>query len=378
MFRVYFLIETQYDFLQFVYDGSSYKASVEFEINLKDESSNKLKSKIFQTQLLEEDFKTTNRKNLFHFALDSLDTRPGRYEVIFKYRDKNGKRRQQSIEFKIHLPAVDQFYASPVLFIHPEKSLSKDYRVFDSQPSALRSYWDFSQKIGIQLNTWQAQPDNSLKVNFEIMDPKEEQSIFSTDTLLGGKSHHKTLHVANSENLLNEQEYQIKIDYLSPSDTIEHKFPLNIVWFEKPFSLWNLKTAIGPLEYLMENEEEFDEFNEGNDQEKLEKLREFWKERDPTPNTPFNELKYEFYSRVDSANAKYSRKRYPGWRTDIGEIYILYGPPDEIVDNSLAPIKHPFLRWIYYQDNKKLSFTFLALDGRKRYKLAKVEENSLQ
>jgi GWxTD domain-containing protein len=375
-FQLYFLIEIQNDFLQFIYDGESYKADAELEIDLKNASTNELKSQIFHTQAQEADFESTNGRDLYHFVMDSFMIESGEYEVTIKYSDVNGKGRQQSQKFKIRLPSVNTFYASPILFAYPGKEVQD--KTFHSQPSALRSYWDFNRKMGIQMNTWQSPPDTTVNVKIEIIETPKGQSIYSVDTLLTGSAQNKSAYFALSENLFSEGEFLIKVSYATLNDTVDQKFPLHMIWFEKPLSLWDINSAIGPLKYVIKDEKAFEDLNSGNEEEKQVGLDGYWKEQDPTPGTPFNELEYEFYSRVDSANAKYGRRGVPGWTTDVGKIYILYGVPDEVVDNSLAPISNPFLRWIYYLEGKRLSFTFLALDGRKRYKLADVEENPIQ
>lgn len=376
-YQIYFLIEIQYDFLQYIYNGEGYVANTEFEINITNSSTNQLQSKILESKFQVLDFTTTNQRDFYHFTMDSLEVKPGRYEVLIKYRDMNGKGTQHIFKFQIHLPEVDKFYASPILFAYPDKQLSGESEIFITQPSALRSYWSFNKALGIQLNTWLAQSNDAVKINFSIIDPDRADSIFNLDTLITRISQNKSFFFSISKNLFFEKDYQIEITYSTPTDTVENKFPLKIVWFNKPQSLWNLKFAVDPIKYLIEDEKAYDRFTKGSEKERLNKFQEFWKERDPTPDTPFNELQYEFYTRVDSANVKYSRKRYPGWVTDIGKIYILYGEPDEIVDNSLAPIRNPFLRWVYNLNDKQLSFTFLAVDGRKRYKLANVEENPI-
>lgn len=375
-FQLFFFIEIQNDFLQFIYDGKNYNAGAEFEINLRNTSTNQLRSKIFETRAQEREFTSTNRRDLYHFTSDSFEVKSGNYEVILKYSDMNGKGRQQTRKFKIDLPSVNEFYASPVLFTYPEKKTSDNF--FYSQPSALRSHWDFSREMGIQLNTWQTPSDTTLKVNIEILETPKSKSIYSIDTLLTGSTQKKSAYFSLPQSLFSEREYLIKIHYTTVTDTIEQKFPLNVIWFEKPLSLWNINSAIGPLKYVIQDDEAYKNLASGSEKEKRAAFESFWKERDPTPDSPYNELEFEFYSRVDSANVKYGRKRVPGWTTDIGRIFILYGAPDEVVDNSLAPIGNPFLRWIYYLDDKQLSFTFLAVDGRKKYRLANVEENPIQ
>jgi GWxTD domain-containing protein len=53
---------------------------------------------------------------------------------------------------------------------------------------------------------------------------------------------------------------------------------------------------------------------------------EFWKKRDPTPDTEVNEFKDEYFKRIDEANHLFSEGS-PGWLQDRGRIYILLGPP---------------------------------------------------
>jgi GWxTD domain-containing protein len=66
-----------------------------------------------------------------------------------------------------------------------------------------------------------------------------------------------------------------------------------------------------------------------NDEERDAFIEQFWLRRDPTPDTPENEYKEEHYRRIAYANEHFPAG-VPGWRTDRGRIYIMYGPPDQI------------------------------------------------
>jgi GWxTD domain-containing protein len=60
-------------------------------------------------------------------------------------------------------------------------------------------------------------------------------------------------------------------------------------------------------------------------------IEAFWKQRDPTPGTPENEVRTEHYRRINYANHFFGRKApKPGWRTDQGRIYIILGEPNDI------------------------------------------------
>lgn len=66
-----------------------------------------------------------------------------------------------------------------------------------------------------------------------------------------------------------------------------------------------------------------------NDEERDNFIEAFWQRRDPTPDTVENEFKEEHYRRMAYANEHYAAG-IPGWKTDRGRIYVMYGPPDEI------------------------------------------------
>ncbi|MBS1858632.1 MAG: GWxTD domain-containing protein [Acidobacteria bacterium] len=58
-------------------------------------------------------------------------------------------------------------------------------------------------------------------------------------------------------------------------------------------------------------------------------IEQFWLRRDPTPGTVENEFKEEHYRRIAYTNEHFADPTLPGWKTDRGRIYIVYGPPDE-------------------------------------------------
>ena len=71
-----------------------------------------------------------------------------------------------------------------------------------------------------------------------------------------------------------------------------------------------------------------------NDEERDQFIEQFWLRRDPTPDTPENEYKEEHYRRIAYANEHFAAG-IPGWKTDRGRIYIIWGPagPDRIASH---------------------------------------------
>src|ERR1700681_1527528 len=66
-----------------------------------------------------------------------------------------------------------------------------------------------------------------------------------------------------------------------------------------------------------------------NDEERDQFIEAFWQRRDPTPATEENEFKEEHYRRIAFPNERCAAG-IPGWKTDRGRTYIVFGPADEI------------------------------------------------
>jgi GWxTD domain-containing protein len=84
------------------------------------------------------------------------------------------------------------------------------------------------------------------------------------------------------------------------------------------------------------------------DAEREHFIEQFWLRRDPTPGTERNEAKEEHYRRIAYANDHFFAAGVPGWQTDRGRVYIVYGPPDEIESHALGSAStYPFEQWLY-------------------------------
>ena len=112
--------------------------------------------------------------------------------------------------------------------------------------------------------------------------------------------------------------------------------------------------------YIITDKERSDFKKLQTDAERRHFIDEFWKRRDPTPDTPENEYKDEHYRRIAYANDRFHDTRLPGWKTDRGRIYIQYGPPDEIdshpsggtytrppEEGGAQIVTYPFEMWRY-------------------------------
>jgi GWxTD domain-containing protein len=81
--------------------------------------------------------------------------------------------------------------------------------------------------------------------------------------------------------------------------------------------------------YIISPEERTAFLQYETNEEREQFIEQFWLRRSPNPDLPDNEFKEEHYRRIAYANEHYA-SGIPGWKTDRGRMYIVWGPPDEI------------------------------------------------
>lgn len=83
------------------------------------------------------------------------------------------------------------------------------------------------------------------------------------------------------------------------------------------------------VSYIISPEERNAFLQLNNNEEREQFIEQFWLRRSSNPDLPDNEFKEEHYRRIAYANEHYA-SGIPGWKTDRGRMYIMWGPPDEI------------------------------------------------
>ena len=113
-----------------------------------------------------------------------------------------------------------------------------------------------------------------------------------------------------------------------------------------------------------------------SDKQRDEFVVAFWDRRNPSPGAARNAYKEEHYRRLAYANTHFAAN-VPGWKTDRGRFYIMYGPPDSVdAKSALVP---PTETWQYLfvegiGRNVVLTFTDKCACGR--YELSGADSDS--
>lgn len=81
--------------------------------------------------------------------------------------------------------------------------------------------------------------------------------------------------------------------------------------------------------YIITSEEQAVFLKLSTDEERDRFIEQFWARRDPDPATAQNECQEEHYRRIHYANDRFAAG-IPGWKTDRGRVYIVFGKPDQV------------------------------------------------
>jgi GWxTD domain-containing protein len=136
--------------------------------------------------------------------------------------------------------------------------------------------------------------------------------------------------------------------------------------------------------YIITPEERCEFLHLETSDEQNQFIEQFWLRRNSNPDLLDNDFKDEHYRRILFANEKFSTE-IPGWNTDRGRVYILFGPPDKIESHSRGesterpPEKEyeggqfPWERWHYrYLEGfgADVDLDFVDPSGSGNYRLA--------
>jgi GWxTD domain-containing protein len=148
------------------------------------------------------------------------------------------------------------------------------------------------------------------------------------------------------------------------------------------------------VSYIITDEERQAFLRLQTNEEREQFIEQFWERRNPNPGSPVNEFKEEFYRRIAYANEHFS-SGVPGWKTDRGRIYIMWGPPDSIESHPAGgPYQrppeegggftstYPFEVWTYHYlpgigENVQLEFVDPTMTGEYHLTMDPSEKDAL-
>jgi GWxTD domain-containing protein len=94
---------------------------------------------------------------------------------------------------------------------------------------------------------------------------------------------------------------------------------------DTPYKQWLNEDVV----YIISPEERQAFLQLETNEEREQFIEQFWLRRSSNPDLPDNDFKEEHYRRIAYANEHFA-SGIPGWKTDRGRMYIMWGPADEV------------------------------------------------
>ena len=357
--------------VQFIKDDDNFKASYEITLQLKGDKDGKSTNFGKEEDIFADNITETNSDAMFNLDKMVADIAPGKYEAELVLKDvETRKQRKEKFDLVVREFPVDSLAVSDLLFV-------KDFQRAESGKLAIVPRVSDEQYEHSRLQTYfevyNIPAADSFDITFELLD-SDGKVVHEGLVHEQSQDKERSRHIVSllEQNILAHGFYsaRVKVKYNDDSAVSESGFNWLIAGLPKEFA--NLDAAIDVLKYLASGPE-FSDLKKSEDKH-AEFLR-FWKAHDPTPETPENELRDEYYSRVLYANEAYGAFKTDGWRTDRGWVLIMLGAPDNITRdpyNQNAYITagrtvKAIEAWTYYRFNRQL--VFLDENGFGEYRL---------
>jgi GWxTD domain-containing protein len=362
------LVSTQflYDDLTFVKsDSSGYDASIELLIAIYDKSDQVVTSKSIVKKINVKDFEITNSRDEKLFTKDILNIESGKYQVLIKALDlMSYKSAQRKIE--LNLPAYENrdVTISGIVFLQ-RVELDSAGNLLDFVPAYSNN---FSGRFGafyIYFDLYVKMAPTSVKIAYSMQHRKSKNTV---DTVLVKKitQNTNTFLVKIDKDKLPFNNYTLKLKVESDEGEDSRELPFSFYWSDTPNTTGDIELALKQMTYIIPSDS-LDKYEKASLEDQQIFFRRFWEQRDPDPATTKNELKNEYFKRVNYANQQFTAFGHEGWLTDRGRIFIKFGVPDDIERHPFEMGTTPYEIWRYYSLRK--TFYFIDHSGFGDYRL---------
>lgn len=362
--RIDIFVQVPYPEIKFIKSANGFSASYTVTISIFDEKKSKLiTDKTWEEKVESNDFNQTIIRNNFSLSLKSFNLVPNTYFFRVAVEDKETKKVYTAENLYVVRNLNKKVALSDFIIIAKQTAGEGNNRII---PNISRNV--ATQKNGLPL-FFEAYSDSARSVTFEYtITNKTKETIWTTreqKNLLKGKN--QFFYTAKTTPLP-LGEYAITISVRNDKNEIIDIVGKGFIskWVGVPNSIQDLDKAIEQMMYIA-NEAQLKVIKDAKtEDEKVKRFAEFWKAKDPSPSTEENEIFEEYYARVAYANENFSHYN-EGWRSDMGMVFILLGPPSNVDRHPFDYNSKPYEIWQYYDINKE--FVFVDYTGFGDYRL---------
>lgn len=355
--RLHINVDIPYSNIQFEKIDAGFLARFEVSFMVQDEKSTKSVHDVLR-QIQVAEFSLTSRRDRFERISKSFDLEPGAYELVVTVRDKNALADDSQRE-KITLKDFEsQKLALGDLLLFTRQDLDS----INAEEVLPLHTGKLPEKVVGYVQIKAAESQSSIKFSYQLENASGAISIRKEyDLTVSTTDDWVHFEFPRDKLLLGQNRFRIRVSSNQNKDEVSKTIFYR--WTDVARTPGQLEQAIEQLRYLVPDDD-LAQARKGTELQKKAWFEDFWKKRDPNPATPENELQEEYYMRVNESNLSFSESVVPGWQTDRGRIYILFGAPDQITrETSRTDISVNYEIWRY----DRISRTFVFRENFGRY-----------
>lgn len=362
--RLDVFIQVPYSEIQFIKVPSGFESKYNLTVSVYDDSKeNLLVEKSWSEKVTTKDFDQTISKSNFNLSMRSFNLVPGKYLLRTAFEDVDS-RKEFSVENEVKIRELERELAvSDIMLISKQTVIEGSNKIIpnvsrnvaakkDGIPFFFELYSDAAREIKIEYNIIDNDKEKVFREEISRQIDSGRTQIFHTikDADLGLGNYILTADIKEEKNSLK----------VSAAKTFVSR------WMGVPSSIRDLDKAIAQMVYIATGTE-LDEIKDAKTkEEKIQKYLDYWKKKDPDPQSEDNPVFDEYYRRIAFTNENFSHY-IDGWRTDRGMVYVILGAPNNIDRHPFEYDSKPYEVWEYYELNK--SFVFLDETGFGDYRL---------
>jgi len=361
-----FFIEVPYQSLSFIKKNSNYESVYNVDVTILDnKTENVVAEKIWSKKIEVDNYLITSSNKAIDISFKDFELAPNEYKMKVMLEDTYSLNRIQ-FSANLNIRVINsEFAISDILLLNEIKKTAdgKESLVpniknkIESGIDSLLFYYEIYSPSQID-----------VLVNYQIYGSTDDESFLRTDHISLKQGKNSIIKTFNDVDfMLGKYTLTIKVDNETNTNLAEIKkeFSSHLQYF--PSSIVDLNLSVEQMIYIAPQEiindiQETKEFDK-----KLEKFKKFWESKDPTPGTLYNEVLIEYFRRVEYSNKNF-KHYFPGWKTDMGKVYISLGQPNQVDKHPLELDRKPYEIWYYYAMN--LQFVFIDETGFGDYRLS--------
>jgi GWxTD domain-containing protein len=291
---------------------------------------------------------------------------PGEYNVIVSIFEQSTKKRS---EIKKEITVED--YSTPAMSISNVMIVSK---ISTSEGKKIITP-EVQRNVGtvdtffLFFYVYKNNDDQNVILNCRVLDPDKKEFFVKKETIdfTAGLIAQNQVFVAIPTADMGFGKFTVELTAASTNYNAAASSTFENVSPDFPAPLKNIGELVEQLQYIAKDDELEYIRDAKTDLEKQKRFLDFWKKKDPSPNTKRNEVMQEYYKRLINANKFFTTTYTPGWKTDMGMVYVIFGEPSNIERHPYDMDAKPYEIWDYYGDN--LQFVFVDNTGFGDYRL---------